>query len=154
LVGNAAEAETLAPLCTAANHGRLEVVLVGGEAVKASKSWPEGGEQLVVRVCEPEPVSILSDTDVEWLARHLTRTKLGLALGAGGAKGYAHVGVLQVIEEAGYTIDYVGGSSIGGFVASHIALGYDAEAINGRFRHAFNPDTVSTLFSTPFGGGT
>lgn len=153
LVGTAEEAEILAPLCTPANHGRLEVVLVGDEAVKASKSWP-AAEQLVVRACEPQPVTILSDTDVEWLARHLTRTKLGLALGAGGAKGYAHVGVLQVIEDAGYTIDYVGGSSIGGFVASHIALGYDAEAINARFRLAFNPDTVSTLFSTPFGGGT
>jgi predicted acylesterase/phospholipase RssA len=33
-------------------------------------------------------------SDIGWIARHLTRTKLGLALGAGGAKGFAHVGVL------------------------------------------------------------
>ena len=36
-------------------------------------------------------------------------TKLGLALGAGGAKGYAHVGALYELEAAGYTVDYVGG---------------------------------------------
>jgi predicted acylesterase/phospholipase RssA/CRP-like cAMP-binding protein len=154
LVGTGAEAEALAPLCTASSRGRLEVILVGDEAVRASKSWPAGSEELVVRICEPEPITLLADDDVAWLARHLTRTKLGLALGAGGAKGYAHVGALQVIEENGYTIDYVGGSSIGGFVASHIGLGYNAQAIDGRFRRAFNPDAVSTLFSTPFGGGS
>ncbi|MGH3130598.1 MAG: cyclic nucleotide-binding domain-containing protein, partial [Gaiellaceae bacterium] len=38
----------------------------------------------------------LATGDVAWLSRHLTRTKLGLALGAGGAKGYAHIGVLHV----------------------------------------------------------
>jgi predicted acylesterase/phospholipase RssA len=43
----------------------------------------------------------------------LSRTKLGLALGAGGAKGYAHIGVFQVLQAAGYTVDYVAGSSIG-----------------------------------------
>jgi CRP-like cAMP-binding protein len=37
-------------------------------------------------------------SDAGWIARHLTRTKLGLALGAGGAKGFAHVGVLGVLE--------------------------------------------------------
>jgi NTE family protein len=62
--------------------------------------------------------------------------------------------VLQIIEEAGYTIDFVGGSSIGGFVASHVALGYDAKAIDARFRRAFSAETVSSLFSTPFGGGS
>src|SRR5919106_1561496 len=43
-----------------------------------------------------------SHCDAGWIARHLTRTKLGLALGAGGAKGFAHVGVLEVLERAGY----------------------------------------------------
>jgi NTE family protein len=61
---------------------------------------------------------------------------------------------LQVIEEAGYTIDYIGGSSIGGFVASHVALGNDAQAVDARFRAAFNTETVSALFSTPLGGGS
>ena len=154
LVGTGAEAEALAKLCTASHRNRLEIVLVGDEAVAASRAWPEGADKLVVRTCAPLAGFGLPDDDVNWLARHLTRTKLGLALGAGGAKGYAHVGVLQVIEEAGYTIDYIGGSSIGGFVASHVALGNDAEAVDARFRAAFNPEAVSALFSTPLGGGS
>jgi NTE family protein len=95
----------------------------------------------------------IGDEDLAWIARHLSRTKLGIALGAGGAKGYAHVGVLQVLEENGYTIDYSGGSSIGGFVASHVAMGNDAAGVEAIFRAAFDEETVSALFSGPFGGG-
>ena len=74
---------------------------------------------------------LLDDDAVAWLGRHLARTKLGLALGAGGAKGYAHVGVLQVLEEAGYRVDCVSGSSIGAVVGTWIALGLDAAAARG-----------------------
>ena len=154
LVGSGEEAERLSALSDAAQGHRLEVVLVGDEAQEASRSWPADSKMVVLRSCAREPDFPLADADLAWLARHLTRTKLGLALGAGGAKGYAHVGVLRVLEEAGYVIDYVGGSSIGGFVSSHLALGHDAAAIDARFRAAFDEDTVTSLFATPFGGGS
>jgi predicted acylesterase/phospholipase RssA/CRP-like cAMP-binding protein len=152
LVGDATEAGTLSRLFDETERGRLEVILVGEEAERASKDWRPGSRELVIRICSRQNGYPLSDDDVAWIARHLTRTKVGLALGAGGAKGYAHVGVLQVIEEAGYTIDYVGGSSIGGFVASHVALGYGANEVDERFRTAFDTETVSALFSNPLGG--
>jgi CRP-like cAMP-binding protein len=41
-----------------------------------------------------------SDGDIGWIGRHLARTKIGLALGAGGAKGFAHVGALEVLQES------------------------------------------------------
>jgi NTE family protein len=152
LAGSAAEAERLGRLSPAAHLTRLEVVLVGEAAVAASKAWPVALR--VVRTCVRETGGFpLADADLGWLARHITRTKLGLALGAGGVKGYAHVGALQVLEEAGYTVDVVGGSSIGGFVATHVALGYDSAEINARFRAAFNPETVAALFASAFGGG-
>ena len=154
VVGTGAEATRLGELSAAAKGHRLEVVLVGEEAAAGARSWPADSKVAVVRRCPRHPGFPLADEDLAWLARHLTRTKLGIALGAGGAKGYAHVGVLQVLEEAGYTIDYAGGSSIGGFVSSHVALGHDAAAVDARFRAAFNPETVSALFSTPFGGGS
>ena len=154
LCGSPAEAERLGRLSPAAQLSRLEVVLVGEQALAASKAWPSDFDVHVVRACPRQPGFPLADADLAWLARHLTRTKLGLALGAGGVKGYAHVGALQVIEEAGYTVDYVGGSSIGGFVATHVALGYDSAEINARFRAAFNPETVAALFASPFGGGS
>src|SRR5262249_2266474 len=94
----------------------------------------------------------LTDADTTWIARHLTRTKLGLALGAGGAKGYAHVGVLEALEQAGYTVDYVGGSSIGGFVASQVALGYKAREVECRLRGAFSAENTAQLFKSPLVG--
>ncbi|CCQ92375.1 Uncharacterized NTE family protein YlbK [[Clostridium] ultunense Esp] len=45
------------------------------------------------------------------------RPKIGLALGSGGVRGYAHIGVLKVFEENGIPIDYVVGSSMGSIVS-------------------------------------
>lgn len=49
--------------------------------------------------------------------------RLGLALGGGAARGFAHVGVIQVLEEAGIRPDLVVGTSAGSFVASLYASG-------------------------------
>ena len=54
---------------------------------------------------------------IDWLARRITGREIGLALGAGAASGLAHLGVLQVLEEAGIAVDYPCGSSMGGVVA-------------------------------------
>ena len=150
--GTAGEVELLRDVA-GSGEGSLDVVLIGGEAERAHKSWTPEAKRLVVRVCRREDGFPLANADLAWLARHVTRTKLGLALGAGGAKGYAHVGALSVIEEAGYTVDYIGGTSIGGFVSSQIALGYNSKEIDARFRGAFDDDLVGALFSGPFGGG-
>jgi NTE family protein len=91
----------------------------------------------------------LSPKDFGWVARHITRTKLGLALGAGGAKGYAHVGVLKVLADAGYAVDYVAGSSIGAIIGTYLALGRDADEIDATLRDAFDPLTVEHIFSRP-----
>ncbi|RKQ83641.1 patatin-like phospholipase family protein [Brockia lithotrophica] len=45
------------------------------------------------------------------------RLRVGLALGAGGARGLAHLGVLQVLEEAGIPVDFLAGSSMGAVIA-------------------------------------
>jgi NTE family protein len=152
LVGNAEEAASLGRVAAAAEGRRLEIVLVSDEAREASRMWYPGTLDLVVRDCPRQAGFPLAGEDVAWIARHLTRTKLGVALGAGGAKGYAHVGFLQVLEEEGYTVDYVGGSSIGGFVATQLALGRDAAEIDARFRDTFSPENVGQLFKSPLVG--
>lgn len=55
--------------------------------------------------------------------------KIGLVLSGGGAKGYAHVGVLEVIDSIGLKIDYIGGTSMGAIVGSFYASGYSAKEI-------------------------
>lgn len=57
------------------------------------------------------------------------RPKVGLVLSGGGAKGYAHIGALKVIEEAGIKIDYIGGTSIGAIVGALYASGYTADEL-------------------------
>jgi len=57
------------------------------------------------------------------------RPKVGLVLSGGGAKGFAHIGVLKVLEEAGIPIDYIGGTSMGSIIGSMYAIGYDAKTL-------------------------
>ena len=58
-------------------------------------------------------------------ARH--RPKVGVVLSGGGAKGFAHIGALRVIEEAGIPIDYIAGTSMGSIVGGLYAVGYDPD---------------------------
>jgi predicted acylesterase/phospholipase RssA/CRP-like cAMP-binding protein len=86
------------------------------------------------------------------LGRLLTRTRLGLALGAGGAKGFAHVGVLEVLLGAGYTVDCVAGSSIGAVVGACLAMGMSPAEIDTTLRQRFSPEVVKAVFSLSFSG--
>lgn len=60
----------------------------------------------------------------------IKRPKIGLVLSGGGAKGFAHVGVLKVLEAAGIKIDYIGGTSMGAVVGGLYASGYAANQID------------------------
>lgn len=55
--------------------------------------------------------------------------KIGLALGSGGARGFAHLGVIKVLKEAGIPIDMIAGSSMGALVGSFYAAGSDVERL-------------------------
>lgn len=54
---------------------------------------------------------------------------VGLALSGGGAKGFAHIGVLKIFEQAGIPIHMVSGTSMGSVVGSLYAIGYTPEEI-------------------------
>src|SRR5579885_1712948 len=54
-------------------------------------------------------------------------TRVALALGSGGARGYAHIGVLEVLEERGFQVVTVAGSSMGALVGGVHAAGKLAE---------------------------
>lgn len=56
--------------------------------------------------------------------------KVGLVLSGGGAKGFAHIGVLKILEEAGVQVDCIGGSSMGAIVGGLYAAGYNAQQID------------------------
>jgi len=60
--------------------------------------------------------------------------KVGLVLSGGGAKGFAHVAVLKVLEEAGVRVDYIGGTSMGAIVGGLYAAGYSATELDSIIR--------------------
>lgn len=77
---------------------------------------------------------------------------LTLALGGGGAKGNAHIGVLRRLEQEGFLIDAVAGTSFGGVVAIFYALGYTPDQIEEMFAEldqdelfGFGPDEGPSL---------
>ena len=77
------------------------------------------------------PNAAISDAPapVAKLARVLTHRQVGLALGAGAAKGLAHLGVLRALDELAVPIDVVAGCSIGSAVAAGIAAGMRADEL-------------------------
>ncbi|MDF1512898.1 MAG: patatin-like phospholipase family protein [Anaerolineae bacterium] len=58
-----------------------------------------------------------------------SQLKLGLALGGGGARGLAHIGVLKALEEAGISVDFLSGTSMGGVIAGAYATGLSPDEI-------------------------
>ena len=57
------------------------------------------------------------------------RPKVGLVLAGGGALGFAHIGVLKVLEDNGIHVDYIAGTSMGGIIGALAAYGYSAREI-------------------------
>jgi NTE family protein len=67
--------------------------------------------------------------DVRRIARDISGRLVGLALSSGAAKGFAHVGVIQVLEENGIEIDVVAGASMGAYVAALWAYGCEGREL-------------------------
>jgi NTE family protein len=89
------------------------------------------------------PASTPAGVALGWVARDLAGLKVGLALGAGSYRGYAHVGVLRGLEQIGLEPDYLAGTSIGAAVAGLYAMGHDAEESAGFL------DTLDSVFFRP-----
>jgi len=67
--------------------------------------------------------------DVRRLAREISGRMVGLALSSGAAKGFAHIGVIQVLEENGIEIDAVAGVSIGAYIGAAWTYGCDGKEL-------------------------
>jgi NTE family protein len=73
-------------------------------------------------------------SSVARVARRLVGRALGVVLSGGGARGYAHIGAIEALQEAGFEIDRVGGCSIGSFIGGMHAVGFDPVEIRDRCR--------------------
>ena len=76
-------------------------------------------------------------SDLARLARMLSGNTTGLVLSGGGARGFAHLGVYKALEEAGFEIDLVGGTSIGSVMSAYVAFDLPAAQMIDHARKAF-----------------
>lgn len=91
---------------------------------------------------------VRSSSDIARIARLLSGRGLGVVLSGGGARGFAHLGVLRALREARIEIDAIGGTSIGAVIAAGYALGWDDAELAARVRRSFvdtNPLNDYTL---------
>lgn len=72
--------------------------------------------------------------DFDRLARILAGKAIGLVLGGGGARGYAHIGVIKALTEKRIPIDMVGGVSVGALIAGMYAMEWGWETIRERIK--------------------
>lgn len=80
------------------------------------------------------------------------RKKVGLALGSGGFRGLAHIGVLKVLEENGIKIDYISGASVGAIVAAYYAMYDNVSEIQKRLE-AWPIDSLYKFIDLNWRGG-
>jgi len=66
------------------------------------------------------------------------RKRIGLALGGGGARGLAHIGVLRVLEKEKIPIDLIVGTSIGALVGGAYAAGFSPEELQKKVDEYLN----------------
>ena len=75
--------------------------------------------------------------DMARLARRLSGRAIGLVLSGGGARGFAHLGVMRALVEAGILVDYIGGCSAGAMMGAGLAAGWSHARRVEAFRRAF-----------------
>ncbi|SDR83839.1 patatin-like phospholipase family protein [Bradyrhizobium canariense] len=75
--------------------------------------------------------------DISRIARIISGNAIGIVFAGGGAKGFAHVGVMKALEEAGIEVDFVGGTSIGAIMGMCLAMDQSADTISAAVHKAF-----------------
>jgi NTE family protein len=87
--------------------------------------------------------------DVKRLARFISGRAVGLVLAGGGARGFAHIGVIKAMMEARVPFDHLGGTSMGAIIAAGIALEWSLEELTDRVRSAFVASNPLSDFTLP-----
>jgi NTE family protein len=128
-----------------ARGARVELALLHDERVEAGAA---------TRWLRASPVTqhhhIVDSADLGRLARLLTRRGVGLVLSGGGARGFAHLGVIRALREARVPIDFVGGVSIGSIIAAGVAVGWSDEEMRMRYRRSFVDTNPVNDYTFPF----
>lgn len=92
---------------------------------------------------------VVDAADTARLARLVTGRAVGLVLSGGGARGFAHLGVVRALREAGVPVDLVGGTSMGAIMGAGVAAGWETGEMLERFHRAFVASNPLRDFTVP-----
>ena len=127
-----------------------DLVVIGAVPAPSDRAaWVAGTDAWRLTVADGDLRLAMVD-----VADRLAGRSLGLVLAGGGARAFAHIGVLRELEEAGYPVNRLAGSSIGSAVATMYALGLDGQGVEDRCyaefvrRNPFNDWTFPTQAMT------
>jgi NTE family protein len=157
---------------------QADCLLLLANAAQAASAWPEGaGSDAERALHRPRHLLLLhgsgeitagsalrwlsfvpgiqhhhvrNERDVERVARLLIGRSIGLVLSGGGARGFAHIGVVRALREAGMLIDYVGGTSIGAIIGAGVAADWSDEEMFENYRRAFVVGRPLKDYTFPF----
>lgn len=101
------------------------------------------------RVTRHHHVRLSRPGDIDRVARFLADRAVGLVLGAGGARGFAHIGVLRVLQDAHIPIDLVAGTSMGSAMAAQHAMGWSPDRITETADEVWNRIRPHTEYTLP-----
>lgn len=124
---------------------RADLVLLHPDRLRggALQSWA------ATAVCDQHH-HIVDAADIGRLARLISHHGVGLVLSGGGARGFAHLGVIRALREARVPLDAVGGASIGGIIAAGVAAGWNDEEMRERYRRCFVDTNPVDDYTFPF----
>ena len=89
-------------------------------------------------------------SDFHRLARMFTGRAVGIVMAGGGARGFAHIGAVRALREAGVPLDLLGGASMGAIVAAGVAAGWTDQELHDRFKRAFVSSNPLSDYTVPF----
>jgi NTE family protein len=87
--------------------------------------------------------------DIARVARFIAGRAVGLVLAGGGARGFAHIGIIKALKEAGVPFDQLGGTSMGAIIAAGLAREWGLEEMRDRMRAVFVDDNPLSDFTLP-----
>jgi NTE family protein len=134
-------------LSTAETFQLVDVVLVRGQGAQGRSRATDW-----MAATSAQRVFQWRDGDhacIDHLVRVMTATSIGLVLGGGGARAYAHIGAVRALREAGVKFDFLGGTSMGGVVAGCVAMGWSDGEIEKRIWNGFVKSSPLDDFMLP-----
>jgi predicted acylesterase/phospholipase RssA len=97
------------------------------------------------KICEsrlPHPWGKVHSVGMERLVHFLRGVRIGVALGGGGARGMAHLGVLNILDQNGIVPDMIAGTSVGAMTGVLYSAGLDCDYLTSRFGADLKPPWI------------